>query len=105
MSRRPASVDIAHKIRDVLKAALLTTSLSMLYTSHNMQEMEAMSDRIIFLQRGKIVAGGTAAEIVARSSRQFGRGVLKLAEVRRKGITDHAGLVLGGRELEPAACC
>lgn len=58
--------DIAHKIRDVLKAARTATGLSMLYTSHNMQEMEAMSDRIIFLQRGKIVAEGTAAEIVAR---------------------------------------
>lgn len=36
----------------------------MLYTSHNMREMEEMSDRIIFLQRGKIVAEGTAQEIV-----------------------------------------
>jgi ABC-2 type transport system ATP-binding protein len=31
-----------------------------------MNEMEEMSDRIIFLQRGKIVAEGTAQEIVAR---------------------------------------
>jgi ABC-2 type transport system ATP-binding protein len=31
-----------------------------------MREMEEMSDRIIFLQRGKIVAEGTAKEIVAR---------------------------------------
>ena len=38
----------------------------MLYTSHNMREMEEMSDRIIFLQRGKIVAQGTAQEIVTR---------------------------------------
>ena len=38
----------------------------MLYTSHNMHEMEEMSDRIIFLQKGKIVAEGSAAEIVAR---------------------------------------
>ena len=58
--------DIAHKIRALLKEARRTSGLSILYTSHNMQEMEAMSDRIIFLQRGKIVAEGTAAEIVAR---------------------------------------
>jgi len=58
--------DIAHKIRALLKEARRTSGLSMLYTSHNMQEMEDMSDRIIFLQRGKIVAEGTAAEIVAR---------------------------------------
>jgi len=58
--------DIAHKIRALLKEARQASGLSILYTSHNMREMEAMSDRIIFLQRGRIVAEGTAAEIVAR---------------------------------------
>ena len=58
--------DIAHKIRALLKDERQSSGLSMLYTSHNMREMEEMSDRIIFLQRGKIVAEGTAAEIVAR---------------------------------------
>jgi ABC-2 type transport system ATP-binding protein len=38
----------------------------MLYTSHNMKEMEEMSDRIIFLQKGKIVAEGTAQELAQR---------------------------------------
>ncbi|HEY7532989.1 MAG TPA: ABC transporter ATP-binding protein [Nitrospiraceae bacterium] len=58
--------DIAHKIRNLLKEEQRASGLSILYTSHNMREMEEMSDRIIFLQRGKIVAEGTAAEIVAR---------------------------------------
>lgn len=58
--------DIAHKIRALLKAERRSSGLSLLYTSHNMREMEEMSDRIVFLQRGKIVAEGTAAEIVAR---------------------------------------
>ncbi|HEU4684301.1 MAG TPA: ABC transporter ATP-binding protein [Nitrospira sp.] len=58
--------DIAHKIRALLKEERRSAGLSMLYTSHNMREMEEMSDRIIFLQRGKIVAEGTAQEIVAR---------------------------------------
>lgn len=58
--------DIAHKIRAILLEERQTTGLSILYTSHNMREMEEMSDRIIFLQRGKIVAEGTAKEIVAR---------------------------------------
>jgi len=58
--------DIAHKIRALLKDERRSSGLSMLYTSHNMREMEEMSDRIIFLQRGKIVAEGTAAEIVVR---------------------------------------
>lgn len=58
--------DIAHKIREILLEERQATGLSILYTSHNMREMEEMSDRIIFLQRGKIVAEGKAREIVAR---------------------------------------
>ena len=58
--------DIAHKIRGLLKEERRSAGLSILYTSHNMREMEEMSDRIIFLQRGKIVAEGTAQEIVTR---------------------------------------
>ena len=58
--------DIAHKTRALLQDVRRTTGLSILYTSHNMKEMEEMTDRIIFLQRGKIVAEGTAKEITAR---------------------------------------
>ena len=65
--------DIAHKIRSLLKEEQRASGLSILYTSHNMREMETMSDRIIFLQRGKIVAEGTASEIV----RRFGQADLE----------------------------
>lgn len=58
--------DISHKIKAFLKEYRKTSGLSMLYTSHNMKEMEEMSDRIIFLQRGQIVAEGTAQEIIER---------------------------------------
>ncbi len=58
--------DIAQKIRALLKETRRSSGVSILYTSHNMREMEEMSDRIIFLQRGKIVAEGTAQEIVTR---------------------------------------
>jgi ABC-2 type transport system ATP-binding protein len=58
--------DIAQKIRGFLKEERRSSGLSVLYTSHNMHEMEEMTDRIIFLQRGKIVAEGTAQEIVTR---------------------------------------
>ncbi|HJR77777.1 MAG TPA: ABC transporter ATP-binding protein [Nitrospiraceae bacterium] len=58
--------DIAHKIRALLKEERRSSGVSMLYTSHNMREMEEMSDRIVFLQRGVIVAEGTAQEIITR---------------------------------------
>lgn len=77
--------DIAEKIRALLKKERGSSGLSILYTSHNMREMEEMSDRIIFLQRGKIVAEGTAQEIVTR----FGQAdleevFLKLARESRR---------------------
>jgi len=72
--------DIAHKVRALLREVRRTAGLSMLYTSHNMREMEEMSDRIIFLQRGKIVAQGTAKEITQRfGQRDLEDVFLKLA--------------------------
>jgi ABC-2 type transport system ATP-binding protein len=65
--------DIANKIRAFLKEYRDVSGLSMLYTSHNMREMEEMSDRIIFLQRGKIVAQGTASNVV----KQYGKDNLE----------------------------
>jgi ABC-2 type transport system ATP-binding protein len=65
--------DIAYKIRSLLKEERRSSGLSILYTSHNMREMEEMSDRIIFLQRGRIVAEGTAQDIINR----FGKADLE----------------------------
>lgn len=65
--------DIAGKIRSLLKEERRSSGLSILYTSHNMREMEEMSDRIIFLQRGRLVAEGTAQAIVDR----FGKADLE----------------------------
>lgn len=81
--------DIAEKIRVLLKEERRTSGLSILYTSHNMREMEEMSDRIIFLQHGKIVAEGTAQEIVDRFGQTNLEEVfLKLArEARGRGET------------------
>lgn len=56
--------DIAHKIKGFLKDYRETSGLSMLYTSHNMREMEEMSDRIMFLRRGKIITQGTTSEVL-----------------------------------------
>jgi ABC-2 type transport system ATP-binding protein len=58
--------DIAHRIRSLLKEEQQSSGMTMLYTSHNMREMEEMSDRIIFLQRGRIVAEGSAQELAIR---------------------------------------
>jgi len=76
--------DITQKIKAFLKEYRRSENLSILYTSHNMREMEEMSDRIIFLQRGKIVAEGTAQHIVDRfGQRDLEEVFLKLAREDR----------------------
>ena len=55
--------DIAAKTRALILEMRRSSGMSVLYTSHNMREMEEMSDRIIFLSRGRIIAEGTAQAI------------------------------------------
>ena len=59
--------DIADKTRTILKKGRDKTNLTILYTSHNMKEMEEMCNRIIFLHKGRIIAEGSPKEIL----RQF----------------------------------
>jgi ABC-2 type transport system ATP-binding protein len=56
--------DMADKTRVLLKRVCKQTGLTILYTSHNMREMEEMSDRILFLHQGRITASGTPKEVV-----------------------------------------
>ncbi|MBI2025938.1 MAG: ABC transporter ATP-binding protein, partial [Candidatus Levybacteria bacterium] len=45
--------DIATKIREFLKKQQKEYNVSMLFTSHNMTEVEEMCDNIVFLNKGK----------------------------------------------------
>ncbi len=56
--------DIADKTRTLLKNLNKTKGLSILYTSHNMNEMENLCDRVILLDKGEIKAYGTIDEIL-----------------------------------------
>ncbi len=62
--------DIADKTRSLLKSIKKDRNISILYTSHNMKEMEEMSDRIIFLHKGQIIAEGTPSEVIRRFGRE-----------------------------------
>lgn len=57
--------DIADKTRSILKEIQRSRAMTVLYTSHNMREMEQMADRILFLNKGKLVAQGTPKELAA----------------------------------------
>jgi ABC-2 type transport system ATP-binding protein len=65
--------DIADKTRRLLKEIRMDLRVTILYTSHNMREMEEMCDRIIFLNKGKIIAVGTPKELID----QFGKETLE----------------------------
>lgn len=56
----------AQNAREYLKKIQKERELSILYTSHNMQEVERICDRIIFLHKGKIVADGTPVEVTKK---------------------------------------
>ncbi len=56
--------DIADKTRSLLQLIKKKSNISILYTSHNMKEMEEMSDRIVFLHKGRIIAEGKPADVI-----------------------------------------
>lgn len=62
--------DIAFRVRAILKRVHKERGVTMLYTSHNMAEVEEMCEEIIFLQKGKIVSEGTP-EALKRTIRDY----------------------------------
>lgn len=56
--------DMAEVARDYLKRYNKETGCTMLFTSHYMQEVERLCDRIAFMDKGKIVKVGTAKELL-----------------------------------------
>jgi ABC-2 type transport system ATP-binding protein len=59
--------DIADKVRKTIRKVQAERRISILYTSHNMRDIEEVCDRVIFLHKGKIVAEGTPGDIVKRA--------------------------------------
>jgi ABC-2 type transport system ATP-binding protein len=64
-----ASLDpeAADTVRSLLLQLQKERGTTLFYTSHNMHEVERLSNRILFIHRGRIVAGGTPAEVLAAS--------------------------------------
>ena len=51
--------EIAHDVKEVLLRAQRERGMTILYTSHNMAEVEKMCSRLIFLHHGRVIAEGT----------------------------------------------
>lgn len=51
--------DIAHQVRGFIKEQQQEFNTTILYTSHNMDEVAEVCDRVLFLRNGKVVAADT----------------------------------------------
>jgi ABC-2 type transport system ATP-binding protein len=58
--------DIASYIREIIMNYRNDTKATILWTSHNMSEVEEMCDRVIFINKGKVIANDTPDKL-ARS--------------------------------------
>lgn len=61
--------DGADRVREVLRTIRAERGMTIFYTSHNMQEVERLSDRILFLHHGRIIADGPPGEVLRRFDR------------------------------------
>ncbi len=61
-----ASLDpnIADKVRKILRQIQRERSITMIYTSHNMRDVEEVCDRVLFMHQGRIIAAGTPQAVV-----------------------------------------
>lgn len=62
--------DIADKVRKTIQRVQRERDMTILYTSHNMIDIEEVCDRVVFINRGRIVAAGTPEEIKTRSNQR-----------------------------------
>jgi ABC-2 type transport system ATP-binding protein len=82
----------AVQVRDVLLELQRTRGTTILYTSHNMLEVQRMCNRIIFLNRGTVIASGTPIEVT--------RKILK--EERETPALDEAFIRIARRQSDEA---
>ena len=87
--------DIADKVRKVVRRLQRERSIGILYTSHNMLDIEEVCDRVIFLHKGRIVAEGSPADIVKRSAEHSLENVF--IKIARSGDLEDAN----GKEPTP----
>lgn len=60
--------DIADKVRKLIKQVQMDRAMTILYTSHNMRDIEELCDRVVFLHKGKILAEGSPQTILNQFS-------------------------------------
>lgn len=85
-------LQVARQVRDVLLDLQRSRGTTILYTSHNMHEVQRMCNRVIFLSHGRVIATGTPIEIT--------RKILK--EDRASPALDEVFIRIAGRGPDEA---
>ncbi len=88
------------RIYDLL-ASLSASGVSMLLTTHHLEEAEARCDRTVILDHGRVVAAGTTTELVAQTVGRFRLVSLRLT-APLNGAHGERLAAMPGVELEPA---
>jgi ABC-2 type transport system ATP-binding protein len=83
----------AAQVRDVLLDLQRSCGTTILYTSHNMHEVQRMCNRVIFLSRGSVIASGTPIDVT--------RAILE--ENRDVPALDEVFIRIAGRQSDEAA--
>jgi ABC-2 type transport system ATP-binding protein len=53
----------------------MESGIAILYTSHNMRDVEEVCDRVLFMHKGKVVTEGSPKEVVERFQQTDMEGV------------------------------
>ena len=56
--------DIADKVRKLIVKIQKERNMTVLYTSHNMKDVQEICNRVVFMQQGKVRAEGTPKQIL-----------------------------------------
>jgi ABC-2 type transport system ATP-binding protein len=56
--------DIADKVRKLLRRIQRERDITMIYTSHNMRDVQEVCDRVLFMHKGRIIAEGTPQQVM-----------------------------------------
>lgn len=96
--------DVAHEVRGFVLEQQKTYQTSIIYTSHNMDEVADVCDRVIFLNKGTIVAEDTPEKLAASVSTAHMRLRVKdgLKRIERFANEHKLKSLIDGREIEIA---
>ena len=94
--------DIAHEVRSFILQQQKEFNTSIVYTSHNMDEVTEVCDRVVFLQHGEVIAVDTPENLASSVSLARMRLQMKDGLKRTERFCNEKGLkaVIEGREIE-----